>query len=146
MCIRDRVRGPDGYQYEPVWIHPKDAEKRGIENGDVVKVFNERGTVLGGAYLTERVIPGAVHIYHGARHDPIVLGELDRGGAINLITPRNTSSKNVAGLAVNGFLVEVERANLDELRKKYPEAFSRPYHQASGLRFERVLYDGGEQK
>ncbi len=137
--VTGKVRGPDGYQYEPVWINPKDASKRGIEDGDVVKVFNERGGVLGGAYLTERVIPGALHIDHGARHDPIVPGELDRGGAINVITPRKTTSRNVAGLAVNGFLVEVERVNLDELRKKYPEAFNRPYDQASGLRRERVL-------
>jgi hypothetical protein len=36
--------------------------------------------------------------------------------------------------------VEVERANLDELRRKYPEAFHRPYDQGAGLRRERVLY------
>ena len=41
-----KVRGPDGYLYEPIWIHPTDAAKRGIKNGDVVKVFNERGAVL----------------------------------------------------------------------------------------------------
>ena len=33
--------------YEPVWIHPSDAEKRGIKNGDIVKVFNERGQCPG---------------------------------------------------------------------------------------------------
>ena len=38
-----KVKGPDGYLYEPLWINPADAAKRGIENGDVVKVFNERG-------------------------------------------------------------------------------------------------------
>jgi trimethylamine-N-oxide reductase (cytochrome c) len=48
-------------------------------------------------------------------------------------------------MVTSGFLVEAERADLDGLRKKYPEAFNRPYDRASGLRFERVLY-GGEQK
>ena len=28
------------------------------------------------------------------------------------------------------------------LRKKYPEAFSRPYDQGSGLKFERILAKG----
>ena len=42
-------------------------------------------------------------------------------------------------MVVSGFMVEEERVNLDELRKQYPEAFSRPYDWASGLRFQRVI-------
>ena len=40
---------------------------------------------------------------------------------------------------MSGFLTEVEPVDLDELRRRYPEAFSRPYSGVSGLRFERVL-------
>jgi trimethylamine-N-oxide reductase (cytochrome c) len=134
-----KVKGPDGYNYEPLWLNPADASARGIESGDVVKAYNERGAVLGGAYITERMMPGVVYMDHGARYDPIVPGELDRGGAINTITPHNTTSKNATGMVVSSFLVEVERADLEELRKKYPEAFSRAYHAAAGLRTERVL-------
>jgi len=75
-----KVRGPDEYLYEPIWIHPSDAAGRGIENGDVVRIFNERGGVLVGAYVTERIMPGTVYVDHGARCDPIIPGELDRGG------------------------------------------------------------------
>jgi len=137
-----KVKGPDGYYYEPLWIHPTDAAKRGIKNGNVVKTYNERGVVLGGAYMTERIMPGTVYQDHGARYDPIVPGELDRGGAINTITPHNRTSKNAAGMAVSGFLVEVEKTNLDELREKYPEAFNRPYLPAPGLCLERVMDRG----
>ena len=42
-----KVKGPDGYLYEPVWINPVDAEGQGIATGDVVKIFNDRGWVLG---------------------------------------------------------------------------------------------------
>ena len=70
-------------------------------------------------------------------------GVLDRGGAINTITPHNITSKNAAGMVCSGFLVEVERAELEELRKAYPDAFNRPYRADAGLRLERVL-DGGE--
>ena len=142
--ITCKVKGPDGYMYEPIWINPIDAAKRGIESGDVVKVFNERGAVLGGAYVCERIMPGVVSCDHGARYDPILPGELDRGGAINTITPRKTTSKNATGMATSGFLVEVERADLDELRKKYPEAFNQPYQPAAGLRLERVLHGNME--
>jgi len=75
-----KVKGPDGYMYEPLWINPKTATDRGIKSGDIVKVYNERGTVLGGAYVTERLMPGVAYIDHGARCDPIIPGELDRGG------------------------------------------------------------------
>jgi molybdopterin guanine dinucleotide-containing S/N-oxide reductase-like protein len=134
-----KVKGPDGYQYEPLWMNPVDAQGRKIGQGDVVKVYNERGGVLGGAYVTERVMPGVVYMDHGARYDPIVPGELDRGGAINTITPHNTTSKNATGMVCSGFLVEVEKINLEELRGKYPEAFNRPYHPAAGLLLERAL-------
>jgi anaerobic selenocysteine-containing dehydrogenase len=138
-----KVKGPDGYYYEPTWLNPKDAEARGIANNDVVVIYNERGALLAGAWVTERVSPGVVYIDHGARWDPIVPGQLDRGGAINTITPHNITSKNTAGMVCSGFLVEVERANLDELRQEYPEAFNRPYHPDAGLRLERVM-DGGK--
>jgi anaerobic selenocysteine-containing dehydrogenase len=134
-----KVRGDDGYWYEPGWIHPSEAAKRGIKDGDVVKVFNERGAVLVGAYVTERIMPGVVYVDHGARYDPIVPGELDRGGAINTITPHKTTSKNATGMVVSGFLVECERADLAALRKQYPEAFARPYNKDSGLTIERVM-------
>jgi molybdopterin guanine dinucleotide-containing S/N-oxide reductase-like protein len=137
-----KVIGPDGYHYEPVWLHPSEAARRGIEDGDICRVFNERGTVLAGARVWERVMPGVASIDHGARADFIVPGILDRGGAINTITPHNITSKNCAGMVVSGFLVDVAPVDLDALRKQYPEAFSRPYSASSGLVFERVLAEG----
>ncbi len=131
-----KVRGPDGYQYHPLWINPLDAAKRGIENGDVVKIYNERGTVLGGAYVTERVMPGVVSMDHGAKYDPIVPGEIDRGGAIDTICCRKPTSRHACGMAMSGFLVEVGRADLEKLKRQYPEAFKRPYHPAAGPSLE----------
>jgi trimethylamine-N-oxide reductase (cytochrome c) len=137
-----KIAGPDGYAYQTMWINPLEAARRGIKHGDVVKVFNERGGVLCGVYVTERLMLGTIYVDHGARYDPIVPGELDRGGAINTISPYNPTSSNATGMAVCGFLVEVERVNVDELRKQYPEAFNRPYNRASGLCYERMLVQG----
>ena len=128
MC---KVRGPDGYMYEPVWINPQDAAARGIRDGDIVKIYNERGAVLGGARLTERIIPGALSQDHGARYDPIGPA-LDRGGSNNLLSPRGLVSRNCLGVATSGFLVETEKVDLAELRAKYPEAFEREYDPAAG--------------
>ncbi len=133
-----KVKGYDGYMYEPVWLHPSEAAKRGIKSGDILKVFNERGAVLGGAHVTERIRSGVVYMDHGARCDWIIPGELDRGGAINLISPAGMISKNCTGQATSGYLVEVENVSMkqmEEWRKRYAEAFQREYDPASGLRF-----------
>jgi trimethylamine-N-oxide reductase (cytochrome c) len=145
-----KVLGADGYRYEPVWINPGDAEKRGIKDGDIVKVFNERGVVLCGARVWERMRPGVAYVDHGARHDPII-DNVDRGGAINTIAPDGITSKNAVGQATSGYLVDVQKVtekDYQEWRAKDPEAFDaafkREYDQASGLRFNAWV-EGGMQ-
>ena len=133
-----KVKGPDGYMYEPLWLNPETAAERGIKSGDIVKIYNERGIVLAGAYVTERLMPGVAYIDHGARVDFIIPGKLDRGGAINLISPIGITSKNASGMATSSYLVQVERvtmAQIEEWRTQYPRAFAREYDPASGLRF-----------
>jgi anaerobic selenocysteine-containing dehydrogenase len=142
-----KVTGPDGYKYEPCWLHPSEAEKRGIQDGDIVKIFNERGIVLAGAYVTERLRPGVAYIDHGARVDSIKAGEIDRGGAINTISPGNITSKNAVGNAVTGYLVQVQKLGMEEMdkwRREFPDAFEKDYDPSSGLRFNAWL-EGGEQ-
>jgi anaerobic selenocysteine-containing dehydrogenase len=48
-----------------IWINPHDAETRGINDGEKVKVYNERGDLVLKAILTEKVSPGIVHTYFG---------------------------------------------------------------------------------
>ncbi|MGB6369485.1 MAG: molybdopterin dinucleotide binding domain-containing protein, partial [Atribacterota bacterium] len=48
-----------------VWINPRDAAKRGINENDRVEVYNERGSLILKAILTEKVTPGIVHTYFG---------------------------------------------------------------------------------
>lgn len=130
-----KIVGPDGYKYEAIWINPVDAEKYGIEHGDIVGIFNERGTVLGGAYITERIMPGALYQDHGAHIDPIVvgIGGIDRGGANNLICPSTVASPNTVAEVTNGFLVGLKKVDVFELAKQYPEQFGRAYDHGCGL-------------
>ena len=141
-----KVCGKDGYQYEAVWLHPYTAAERGIKHGDIVKVFNERGIVLGGAYITERLIPGTAYMDHGSRFDPIDPNSIDRGGAINLISPHGNTSRNVTGMAVSGFLVEVQKVTDDEMeiwKKKYPDAFARKIDKYCGVCLSSWLRESG---
>ena len=53
-------------QEEPfIWINPDDAENRGINDGEKVKVYNERGSLILKAVLTEKIPRGVVHTYFG---------------------------------------------------------------------------------
>ena len=108
-------------------------------------MYNERGMVLGGAYITERIRPGVAYQDHGARRDPIVTGPdefIDRGGANNLICPDKTISPNAAGQVSSGFLVEVKKVDIQALKAKYPEAFARPYDPGYGLVFNSWVEGG----
>lgn len=52
------------------WLNVLDAASRGIENGDQVFVYNDRGTVRLEARVTERIMPGVVSIPQGAWYKP----------------------------------------------------------------------------
>jgi len=141
-----KIKGPDGYLYETTWLHPTTAAARGIEDGDIIKIFNERGTVLGAAYITERIQPNTVLQDHGACIDLITDG-LDRGGSNNLISPGAPHSKNCWGMATTGFLVEVAKVTAEEMdgwRKTYPEAFTKNYDPACGLTTEAFMEGGND--
>ena len=55
---------------EAVRLNPADAAQRGIANGDIVRLFNDRGACLAAAAVTEDVMPGVVQLSTGAWYDP----------------------------------------------------------------------------
>ena len=55
---------------EPIRLHPDDAAARGINAGDIVRVFNDRGACLAGAVLSEELSPGVAQLSTGAWYDP----------------------------------------------------------------------------
>ena len=129
-----KIKGRDGYMYEPVWMCPELAAERGIEAGDIVKVFNDQGIVLGAARISERVLPNSIKMDKGAHPDPIA-PHIDRGGCTNLISPPDPISKNCEGFVVTGYLVDVaklEEAEMEQWKNDYPESFARAYDPASG--------------
>ncbi len=55
---------------EPCVISPADAEARGIADGDVVRVFNDRGQILAGAVVSDGVRKGVIRVCEGGWYDP----------------------------------------------------------------------------
>ena len=97
---------------EPLRLHPLDAAERGIAEGDVVRVFNDRGVCLAGARFDEGLRRGVVVLATGAWWDPEVPGDptsIDRHGNPNTLTRDVGASSMSQGCAAQTCLVEVVR-------------------------------------
>lgn len=104
--IESKVQGR-----EPIAISPADAESRGIKDGDIVRVFNDRGEVLAGAIVSDNVRPGVIRLSTGAWYDPAERGRpgaLEKHGNPNVLTPDRGTSKLAQGPSAHSALVEVE--------------------------------------
>lgn len=107
-----KMKGPDGKEYEPVWISSADAEARGIKYGDIVTVFNDKGKLLAGAYVTEKIKPGTVRIFYGSfwePEDPQKPGSLDRGGSANVLSTNEPASYHCYLYRLEHNMVEVRK-------------------------------------
>ena len=97
----------------PLYISKKDAEERGIEEGDTVKISSQYGETLRRAYVTSRLMPGVVGLPHGAWIRINEKTGIDRSGSENYLTG------NVArGLGCSGYNtlnVEVTKFTLEEI-------------------------------
>ncbi|MCW9697840.1 trimethylamine-N-oxide reductase TorA [Avibacterium sp. 20-129] len=98
---------------EPVLIHKDDAAVRGIVDGDIVRIYNQRGQVLAGAVVTDGIIKGTVALHEGAWYDPADLGQSDKplckNGCPNVLTRDEGTSKLAQGNSPNTCIVQVEK-------------------------------------
>jgi biotin/methionine sulfoxide reductase len=101
-------------QREPLTLNREDALARGISDGDVVKVFNERGAFLAGVIVSDAIRPGVVQIATGAWFDPLVHGQansLEKHGNPNVVTTDIGSSSLSQGCSAQTASVEIVRWN-----------------------------------
>jgi biotin/methionine sulfoxide reductase len=94
---------------ERLGITPEDAGDRGLVTGDLVRVFNERGSCLASVVIREDLMRGVVQLPTGAWWDPIEPGSLCRAGNPNVLTRDVGTSKLAQGPTAQTCLVEVER-------------------------------------
>jgi biotin/methionine sulfoxide reductase len=97
---------------EPVRIHPRDAAVRGIADGDIVRLFNDRGECLAGAVLSEALRPGVVQLATGAWYDPedpTAEKPICVHGNPNVLTRDIGTSRLAQGCTGQLTLVEIER-------------------------------------
>ncbi|MEY8709111.1 selenate/tellurate reductase subunit YnfE [Mangrovibacter phragmitis] len=94
---------------QEVWINPVDAQQRGIQQGDMVRVFNERGELRIPAKVTPRIMPGVTAMGQGAWHNASMNGDrIDHGACVNTLTTQRPSPL-AKGNPQHTNLVEIEK-------------------------------------
>ncbi|WP_226570224.1 selenate/tellurate reductase subunit YnfE [Mangrovibacter yixingensis] len=94
---------------QEVWINPIDAKQRGIQQGDMVRVFNDRGELRIPAKVTPRIMPGVSAMGQGAWHDANMTGDrIDHGACVNTLTTQRPSPL-AKGNPQHTNLVEIEK-------------------------------------
>ena len=98
--------------HEPVTINTADAKSRNIKDGDVVRVFNDRGQTLAGARVTDDIRPGVIAICEGGWYDPETRGEpgsLCKHGHANALVKDKPTSRFSQSCNANTSLVQIEK-------------------------------------
>jgi len=98
---------------QSIWISTHDARARGIADGEMVRVFNDRGETRIQAKVTERIMPGVVSLGQGAWYTPDEKGR-DTAGSANILTADRHSPGGA--MPCNTALVQV--AKLQSLQMK----------------------------
>ena len=97
-----------------VWISGVDAQARGIKDGDLCRVYSDRGETLLSAYVTNRMTPGTAAVHHGAWFQtdgrPAEMNKFgqDLRGTPNILLDDNHLPHLLGALIIAG-LVEVEK-------------------------------------
>ncbi|MGM4888023.1 molybdopterin guanine dinucleotide-containing S/N-oxide reductase [Tardiphaga sp. 20_F10_N6_6] len=93
-------------------MHPVDADARGIKDGDIIKLFNQRGSCLASVVVTEDVMAGVVQLPTGAYYDPEDPNEekpLCVHGNPNVLTRDTGTSRLAQGCTGQLTVVNVEK-------------------------------------
>lgn len=112
MCESDEYRATYAVQdREPVYISPEDAKARGINDGDLVRVFNDRGQLLAGAVVSDDYPPGVIRIHEGAWYGPLSekLGAIDTYGDPNTLTMDVGTSELAQATSANTVVADIEK-------------------------------------
>ena len=88
-------------------MHPDDAGFRGVNDGELVRVYNARGACRARARIGDDIMPGVVALPTGAWFDPDASG-MDSQGNPNVLTRDTGTSRIGQGCSAHTCLVDIE--------------------------------------
>lgn len=103
-------------------VNVLDAERLGVQSGDMLLVENDRGALVIPARVTPRIMPGVVAIPQGAWHEADMQGNrIDFGGCINTLTSARPTplARGNAQHSILATMRKVSRKEVAELRGSF---------------------------
>lgn len=104
----DHSRDAKIHDREPARMHPSNANERGLNDGDAIRIWNDRGSCLAGLSIDDAIAPGCVQLATGAWFDPDGSGMCKHGNP-NVLTADRGTSQLAQGPTAHTCIVEVER-------------------------------------
>ncbi len=101
-----------GERPTPITINPADARRKLVSDGDLVRVFNQRGACLARARISSDILEGVVALATGAWFSPDSEG-IDGQGNPNTLTQDIGTSRLGQGSSAHSCLVNLERYRND---------------------------------
>jgi anaerobic selenocysteine-containing dehydrogenase len=96
------------------WMHPHDAQRLGLADGEPARVRSRTGEVLVPVEVTDAIMPGVVSIPHGWGHDVdgvrMAVAAAHAGVNSNLVADEQLLDPLSGTSVLNGIPVEVEAA------------------------------------
>ena len=110
-------------------INVDDAKARGIEDGDLVELYNERGTCIAGARVSEDVMPGVLTLEEGSWLQFDSKGRCNNG-SINILTSSEACSDLSQSTSSNTCLVYAKKCTDAEKMTAFepPEIIENKYY------------------
>ena len=91
-------------------MNPKDCDELGLEEGDIIEVYNDLGACLAGLEISDAVAEQIIELPTGAWYDPLDPAEANGlcvHGNPNVLTSDKGSSSLAQGAAAHSCLVNV---------------------------------------
>lgn len=111
---------------EVALMHSVDAQVRGIKDGDIVRLFNERGACLAGIRLSDNILQGVIQLPTGAWYDP---ADPDEENSLCVHGNPNVLTRDIGTSALaQGCIGQITTVNVERFDGNLPpiQAFDPP--------------------
>ena len=122
---------------EPLTISVEDAKAHGIQDGDLVELYNNRGAVVVGARVSDKIMPGVVSLYEGAWPQLDSKGRCNNG-LINFLTSSRRSSGLTQATTANTCIASIRKCT--DADPGGTKAFEPPKVVPSKITFDEKFY------
>ena len=122
---------------EPLVLSEEDAKANGIQDGDLVELYNDRGAVVVGARVSKHIMPGVVSLQEGAWPQLDSKGRCNNG-LINFLTSSRRASGLTQATTANTCIASIRKCN--DADPGGTKAFDPPKIVKSDVKFDEKFY------